>query len=82
MAVYRFYWVGDDDKIRRADNVECASDEDARRIAAEYKAASPAIEVWLGERRIVKLAAPGSQDAELVDITGPVAVTTLTVDLQ
>lgn len=67
MPLYRFYWIGADDKIARIDNVDCASDVDARRIAAEYKVASPAVEVWLGEHRVVRMDAPEVPGRELDD---------------
>ncbi len=65
MGEYRFYWIGPDGLVKRADNVECASDAEANRIAAEYKVAAPAIEVWQGARRVLRLGAPAEPGGKL-----------------
>ncbi len=67
MPEYRIYWIGPDDLIRRADSVEFASDAEAERIAAEYKVAASAIEVWQGARRVLRLGSPEQPGGKLAD---------------
>jgi hypothetical protein len=64
MALYRFYWIGRDSHIWAAQNIECASDEEAKATAADRLGEFAAIEVWLGERRVARIDAPaGGQRA-------------------
>lgn len=57
MAFYRFYWIGVDGHIKRAEDVECYSDHVAEIVAAERKGSFPAIEIWLGARKIARIGA-------------------------
>ena len=55
---YRIYWLDKDDHIRGAHNlVECASDEQAIRLAGVWLEAWPVVEVWQGRARIATLEA-------------------------
>jgi hypothetical protein len=46
MATYRLYWIGSDDRIRWAENVECGSDAEACELAKQRIGEFSAIEVW------------------------------------
>jgi hypothetical protein len=48
MPTYRLYWIGSDDHIRKAENVECASDTEACELAQERIGDYLKVEVWLG----------------------------------
>lgn len=52
---YRLYWIGADGHIKWGEFVECASDEEARTVAIARKGDYPAMEVWLGTRRVVRI---------------------------
>jgi hypothetical protein len=58
MVLYRFYWIGRDGHIWAAQNVECASDEDAATTAVGRQGRFAAIEVWSGGRRVARIDAP------------------------
>ena len=58
MPIYRFYWIGPDGHIKAAENVECASDEEAITVAASRKGGFPAIEIWLGTRCVLRIGVP------------------------
>ena len=55
MPLYRIYWIGGDGHIKAAENLECASDEEARTKALEVMGGFPMMEVWLGANRIAQL---------------------------
>ncbi len=52
---YRLYWIGADGHIKWGEFVECASDEEAQTVAIARKGAYPAMEVWLGTRRVARI---------------------------
>jgi len=54
MTTYRYYLLGDDGKISRADVVECPSDAAALEMAEQRlpNCGYPAIEIWDRGRRI------------------------------
>lgn len=52
---YRFYWIGPDEHIQAARNLECASDAEARAKALEIIGDFPTMEVWEGTRRVERL---------------------------
>ncbi len=58
MIDYRLYWIGDDGHSKRAENVECASDEEARMAAIDRRGSSVAVEVWSGQRFVARIGAP------------------------
>lgn len=55
MAFYRIYGIGHGGRIEAAENVECASDEEAQMKALEVMGRFPATEVWLGTNRVAQL---------------------------
>jgi hypothetical protein len=59
MTLYRFYWIGRDGHIWAAQNVDCASDEAAEATAAGRLGSFSAVEVWLLDRRVVRIDARG-----------------------
>jgi hypothetical protein len=54
MIGYRFYFLGQDGKIKSAEDIECPTDTDALAEAERRLAAGtyPAIEVWERARRV------------------------------
>ena len=55
---YRVYWLDKGNHIRGAHNlVECASEEQAIRLAGVWLEAWPVVEVWQGRARIATLEA-------------------------
>ena len=61
---FRFYWIASDDHIKEAENIECASDAEAKRRALEIRGEYPTIEVWDGVRRVERVTAPASEQRE------------------
>ena len=57
MALYRIYKLDADDHIADAENVECATDEEACAKALQMQGAYPAVEVWEGARRVARMGA-------------------------
>jgi hypothetical protein len=58
---YRCYFLNDAQKIAAAENVNCTTDEEAKREAADLLAANNqyrGIEIWNGTRRVHFLLAP------------------------
>jgi hypothetical protein len=58
---YRCYILNDAQKIASAENVECTTDEEAKREAADLLAANNqyrGIEIWNGTRRVYFQLAP------------------------
>jgi hypothetical protein len=51
MPSYRFYFMTENDRIARGQNVECADDEEALRRARTLNHAN-AVEVWEGSRTV------------------------------
>jgi hypothetical protein len=49
---YRIYLLGPDDHIRRAHDVDCATDAAAFAEIAPLIGSLPAAEVWCGNRRV------------------------------
>jgi hypothetical protein len=64
MVLYRFYWFGSDGHIKSAENVECASDDEAAAKAREQIGSYAAIEVWLGTRCVVRLSGRQTPDQD------------------
>lgn len=58
MASYRFYWFGPNGHIRRGEDVECASDDEARELAASRQGEFTAVEVWVGTRMVARIGVP------------------------
>jgi hypothetical protein len=58
MPLYRIYWIGGDGHIKAAENVECASHEEAQTKALKVIGSYPAVEVWLGANRIARVCQP------------------------
>jgi hypothetical protein len=69
---YRVYWLDKDDHIGGAHNlVECASDEQAIRLAGVWLEAWPAAEVWRGQARIATLEASKFRTNGSLDLPEP-----------
>jgi hypothetical protein len=79
MTVYRCYFVGEDDKIKGAEVIECSTDAAALQEAERRLAASkhPMIEVWDKARRVgtvghpkahAGMTAPGQAAGSLRDV--------------
>lgn len=64
MPAYRFYWFGEDDHIKRAADIECATDADALLVAKQRIGAFPTIEVWRGTTRVARLGNDASSDGD------------------
>ena len=62
MTLYRIYMIGSDDHIKEAQNVECATDQEACLQAESTLDAYPAAEVWEGRRLVARIRAPGRPD--------------------
>jgi len=60
MAFYRIYWIGDDGRIKRGEDTECASDAEAQRVALERIGSYAAIEVWEAGRRVARVPSPAA----------------------
>ena len=58
MPTYRVYWLGADGHIKAALNVDCASDQEARKAAVAKIGAYPAAEIWEGTRRVMTVHNP------------------------
>jgi hypothetical protein len=58
MTLYRVYMIGSDDHIKEAENIECASDEEACAEAEHRLDVYPAAEVWEGRRFVARVRAP------------------------
>ena len=59
MALYSCYILGEDGHIRAREIMDCRSDDQALDSAREFLGAHPeipAVEIWLEERRIKRLA--------------------------
>jgi hypothetical protein len=59
MALYRVYMIGPDDHIKEAENIECATDQEACAEAQRRLDRHPAAEVWEGRRLVARIRAPG-----------------------
>jgi hypothetical protein len=59
MALYRIYMIGSDDHIKEAQNVECATDQEACLHAERMLDTYPAAEVWEGRRLVARIRMPG-----------------------
>ena len=59
MALYRVYKIGSDQHIKAAENIECATDQEARCEAERLLEVYPAAEVWEGRRLVARVRAPG-----------------------
>lgn len=55
MLLYRMYWMGADGHYTGAEDIECASDQEAITKAWKQIGDAPAMEVWLGTRRVAQL---------------------------
>jgi hypothetical protein len=64
MLIYRFYLLGHDDRIKDAENVECATDQDACLQAQQIMRSHPAVEVWEGRRFVARVDAPSRSAAD------------------
>lgn len=60
MPTYRIYFVGQDDHFHGAENIECATDDEAVDCALERIGAFPAVEVWCDARSVGRI---GPNDA-------------------
>ncbi|HEY7581694.1 MAG TPA: hypothetical protein VH855_29195 [Acetobacteraceae bacterium] len=58
MTLYRVYMIGSDDHIKEAENIECATDQEACVEAERMLDAYPAAEVWEGRRLVARIRAP------------------------
>jgi hypothetical protein len=69
---YRVLWLDKDDHIRGVHNLaECASDEQAIRLAAVWLEAWPEVEVWQGQARIATLEAAKFRTNGSLDLPEP-----------
>ena len=69
---YRVYWLDKDNHIRGGHNlVECASDEQAIRLAGVWLEAWPAVEVWQDRVRIATLEASKFRTNGSIDLPEP-----------
>jgi hypothetical protein len=50
--MYRIYWIGADGRIKGAENIDCATDQDAVAEAWQRIGHSPGMEVWQEARRV------------------------------
>jgi hypothetical protein len=57
MEAYYIYLLDAQDRITSRFDVECESDQDAIRKAAEKIGSHPAIEIWMGSRRVAHMTA-------------------------
>ena len=55
MAHYRFFFLGNDDHIVRADVVDCSTDDDAVAAARVASGDHRAVEVWELARRVERV---------------------------
>jgi hypothetical protein len=63
VALYRVYWIGSDGHFEAAENIECASDEEAQTRALKVMGAFAEMEIWLGTQLIAQLSCPPGSDA-------------------
>ena len=69
---YQVYWLDKDNQVRGAHNlVECASDEQAIRLAGVWLEAWPAVEVWQDRVRIATLEASKFRTNGALDLPEP-----------
>jgi hypothetical protein len=64
MPEYRFYLLGADDHIKGAENVECATDQDACLKARQMMRSHPSIEIWEGSRFVARIDAASKAAAD------------------
>jgi hypothetical protein len=77
MSFYRIYWLAADGHIRDAENLDCASDQEAIAAAGKRISDYPAMEVWRGTRRVAQLGTPtpqASTGSAASDSRGPMLV--------
>ena len=68
MASYRIYLLTSDNHFKSVHNVECTSDEEVFRHAAELALWNPGVEIWCGDRlvrRISPVYPPPNRSASL-----------------
>jgi hypothetical protein len=57
MASYRLFFLGRDDRIVKAEVVECSADDEAVAAARAVCGEHPAVEVWELARRVERVSA-------------------------
>jgi hypothetical protein len=70
VALYRVYGIGSSGHFEAADNIECASHEEARTRALEVMGAFVEMEIWLGTQLIARLSYPHGADALSLSAVG------------
>lgn len=55
MTLYRVYLIGSDDRIKEAENIDCATDQEACAEAERMLDVYPTAEVWDGRRLVARI---------------------------
>jgi hypothetical protein len=57
MPAYRIYWLDQDGHVTEGDGLVAAADDDVREAAQSRVGMAAAVEVWHGERCVVRVSA-------------------------